>query len=94
MLALGIAIGVVENGLTFRGISVLGAVRTAELEYLVPVLTAIVGLAVLGIPVAPLQAGAIAVVLAALAIAGRARRRASGDLTGDRLLPGQPCCVT
>jgi drug/metabolite transporter (DMT)-like permease len=90
VLALGIAIGVAENTLTFRGIEVLGAVRTAEMEYLVPVLTAVTGLVLLQVPILPAQVAAIAVVLGALVVGGRARRarwRRQGPL------PGQPCCV-
>jgi drug/metabolite transporter (DMT)-like permease len=90
VLVLGIALGTVENGLTFRGIEVLGAVRTAELEYLVPVLTGVVGLLLLQVPIMPVQAVAIAVVVGALVAGGRARREARGGVP----LPGQPCCVT
>jgi drug/metabolite transporter (DMT)-like permease len=90
VLVLGVAIGVFENNLTFRGIEVLGAVRTAELEYLVPVLTAILGFTLLGVGVLPIQVASITVVLGALVVGGRARREA-GKVGA---LPGQPCCVT
>jgi drug/metabolite transporter (DMT)-like permease len=90
VLAIGVGIGVVENNLTFRGIETLGAVRTAELEYLVPILTAVLGLALFGVPLLPIQALAIVVVVGALVVGNRARTDRSGPVP----LPGQPCCVT
>ncbi|HEX6129704.1 MAG TPA: DMT family transporter [Candidatus Limnocylindria bacterium] len=90
VLVLGIGIGLFENALTFRGIAVLGAVATAELEYLVPALTAGIGLVILGTPVLPPQALAMAAVVGGLLVAGRVRHR---DSVGHPL-PGQPCCVT
>lgn len=90
VLLLGITVGVVENGLTFRAVAIIGPVATAEFEYLVPVLSAAAGLLLLGIAVTPGQVVAGAVVLAALAVAGRARRASPDERS---VLPGQPCCV-
>lgn len=92
VLALGIAVGVVENGLTFRAVPVIGPVATAEFEYLVPVLSALTGLVLLGVAITPAQLVAGVVVLGGLAVSGRARRQSgSGDPSAIR--PGQPCCV-
>jgi drug/metabolite transporter (DMT)-like permease len=90
VLVLGIGIGMVENALTFRGIAVLGAVPTAELEYLVPPLTAVVAMTAFGITPQPLQLAAMGLVIVGLTVAGRVRTRARREV----LLPGQPCCVT
>ena len=87
VLLLAIGVGVVENWLTFRAVGVIGAVPTAEFEYLVPVLAAVVGLALLGAPILPLQVAAGVVILGGLAISGRTRAPV------DEALPGRPCCV-
>jgi drug/metabolite transporter (DMT)-like permease len=89
VLAMGIGIGLVENALTFRGIAALGPVATAELEYLVPPLTAGMGLALVGTPLLPAQAAAMAAVIGGLVLAGRVRQRHRAEVA----LPGQPCCV-
>lgn len=99
-LALGIAIGLVENWLTFRAITVLGSVQTAEFEYLVPGLTAAAAFVILGLPVLGAQLVAGVVVVSGLIVAGRARAgaaRASRQpqpQPADGLpLAGQPCVV-
>ncbi|HEY5630127.1 MAG TPA: DMT family transporter [Candidatus Limnocylindrales bacterium] len=91
VLALGIVVGVVENGLTFRAVGVIGAVATAEFEYLVPVLAAAAGLLLLGVPVTAMQLIAGAVVLGGMAVSGRARAAGADDSV---VRAGQPCCVT
>ncbi len=88
VLALAIAVGVVENWLTFRAVGILGAVATSEFEYLVPVLSAVGGILVLGAPILPAQMAAGAVILGALVVSGRLRAGASEPL------PGRPCCVS
>ena len=92
VLVLGVAVGVVENWLTFRAVSVIGPVATSEYEYLVPVLSAVAGLLLLGIAVTAAQLAAGVVVLGGLVLSGRARRGRQG--AGDPAIrPGQPCCV-
>ncbi len=88
VLVLGVAVGVVENWLTFRAVSIIGAVGTSEFEYLVPVLSAVAGVVALGSPILPVQMAAGVVILGALALSGRIRAREA------ELLPGRPCCVS
>ncbi len=90
VLALGIVVGVVENGLTFRAVGVIGAVSTAEFEYLVPIVSAVAGLLLLGLPITGPQAVAGSVVLGGLLLSGRAR---AGRVSATEVRPGQPCCV-
>jgi drug/metabolite transporter (DMT)-like permease len=97
-LALGIAIGLVENWLTFNAITVLGSVQTAEFEYLVPGLTAAAAFVILGLPVLGAQLVAGVVVVSGLIVAGRARagaaRASRQPQPADGLpLAGQPCVV-
>jgi drug/metabolite transporter (DMT)-like permease len=96
-LGLGILIGLVENWLTFRAILVLGAVQTAEFEYLVPALTAVAAFVLLGLPVMGAQIAAGLIIVVGLLAAGRARASArvpERQFTDDGLpLAAQPCVV-
>lgn len=96
-LGLGIIIGLVENWLTFRAILVLGAVQTAEFEYLVPALTAGAAFVLLGLPVMGAQIAAGLIIVLGLLAAGRARASArlpERTFAGDGLpLAAQPCVV-
>jgi drug/metabolite transporter (DMT)-like permease len=96
-LGLGILIGLVENWLTFRAIVVLGAVQTAEFEYLVPALTAGAAFVLLGLPVMGAQIAAGLIIVLGLLAAGRARasaRVSERTFAGDgRPLAAQPCVV-
>lgn len=96
-LGLGILIGLVENWLTFRAIVVLGAVQTAEFEYLVPALTAGAAFVLLGLPVMGAQIAAGLIIVLGLLAAGRARASAhvrERTFAGDgRPLAAQPCVV-
>jgi drug/metabolite transporter (DMT)-like permease len=91
VLALGIVVGVLENGLTFRAVGIIGAVSTAEFEYFVPVFSALAGLLVLGLPITVPQVVAGGVILGGLLVAGRAR---AGRSAATDVRPGQPCCVS
>jgi hypothetical protein len=85
-----IVVGVVENGLTFRAVGVIGAVSTAEFEYLVPMFSALAGLLLLGSAITAPQAIAGAIVLGGLLVSGRAR---AGRTRATDVRPGQPCCI-
>ena len=96
-LSLGIALGLVENWLTFKAIARIGAVQTAEFEYLVPALTAGAAFVLLGLPITVGQVAAGVVIVSGLLVAGRARARAHVSRPVPTApgvpLAGQPCVV-